>query len=87
MNTHTHKIKRWLKPIFSIGLKRAIDDDDIYDVSNGMKSDQITEAFSKLWQLELKRKNPSIFRVVFKLYGCKMFICGIFYAIGETLAR
>lgn len=68
-------------------MKRTIEEDDIYAVTNGMRSEQITEAFSELWQLELKKRKPSVFRVVFKLHGCKMLIAGIFYAIAETFAR
>lgn len=73
--------------MFMIGLKRAIEEDDIYAVTNSMKSDQNTEAYSKQWKLELKKKNPSIFRVIFKVHGVKMLIISVLYAIGETFAR
>lgn len=73
--------------MFTIGLKRSIEEDDIYEVTNSMRSDQNTEAFVKLWQLELQKKNPSIFRVMFKVHGIKVLTLGLLFSIGETLAR
>lgn len=78
---------RWLKPIFAIGLKRAIEEDDIYAIKNDMKSDSNTEAFAKLWELEQKKKSPSLFRVMYKMYLRKLLPIGVLFAIGETVAR
>lgn len=73
--------------MFAIGLKRAIEEEDIYAVANDMRSEQSTGAFTRLWNLEQLKKNPSIFRVMVKLYGLKVLPIGILYSIGETLAR
>lgn len=73
--------------MFTIGLQRAIEEDDIYAVTNSLRSDQNTEAFQKLWQLELKKPKPSIFRVMFKLHGFKVLSLGLLYSTGETLAK
>ena len=73
--------------MFSIGMKRAIEEDDIYAVTNSMRSDQNTEQFAKLWELELKKKNPSIWRVMFKVHGFKVITLGLLFSIGESLAR
>lgn len=85
--THLICLFRWLKPIFTIGLSRSIEEDDVYAVTNSMQSERNTEAFDKLWQLELEKKNPSILRVMFKLHGPKVLTCGLLYSIGETLAK
>lgn len=68
-------------------MKRAIEEDDIYAVPNDMQSDRNTEAFRKLWQMELKKKNPSILRVILKLHGFGVLTIGLLFSIGETLAR
>lgn len=73
--------------MIKIGLNRSIEEDDIYDVTNSMRSDHNTEEFAKLWELELKKKNPSIIRVIFKIHGFNMMFYGILYSITETLAR
>lgn len=78
---------RWLKPIFSIGLKRPIEEDDVYGVLNGMRSERNTEIFAKGWESELKKDNPSIFSLMLKLYGFKVLAIGFLFSIGETMAR
>lgn len=69
------------------GLNRTIEEDDICEVTNSMRSDRNTDAFTKLWQSELKKSNPSFLRVIFKLHGFKLLFLVILYAIGETMAR
>lgn len=73
--------------MFKIGMKRAIEEDDIYAVPNDMQSDQTTETFRKLWQMELKQKKPSILRVILKLHGFSVLTIGMLFSIGETMAR
>lgn len=73
--------------MFKIGMKRAIEEDEIYGVTNSMRSDQNTQEFSKLWDIELKKKNPSILRVMLKIHGFKVLTFGLLFSIGETLAR
>lgn len=73
--------------MFAIGMKRAIQADDIYAVKKDMRSDLNTEEFAKLWALECKRKKPSLFRVMLKMYLYKMFFVGFLLAILQTIVR
>lgn len=73
--------------MFKIGLSRAIEEDDIYAVPNSMRSDRNTEHFAKLWQLELQRKNPSILRVIFNVYGIEVCMTCLLYSVAEILAK
>lgn len=73
--------------MFAIGLHRSIEEDDIYEVNNDMKSESNTEAFAKLWELECKKKEPSLFRVMFKMYLYKVLPVGFLFAVAETIAR
>ncbi|KAG4077638.1 hypothetical protein HA402_009029 [Bradysia odoriphaga] len=82
-----HATLTWLKPLFTIGLKRAIEEDDIFAITNSMRSDQNTEKFAKLWELELKKKNPSMIRVMLRANGYKVHLIGILCSLTETLAR
>ncbi|XP_031639018.1 multidrug resistance-associated protein 4-like [Contarinia nasturtii] len=77
----------WLKPMFSIGMRRTIESEDIYEVTNSLRSDRNTETFAKLWELELQKRNPSIVRVMLKVHGFKVFTLGVLYCLGETLAK
>lgn len=73
--------------MLSIGLKRSIEEDDIYAVKSDMRSDSNTEEFAKLWELECKKMKPSLFRIMYKMYLCKVLPIGFLFAIGETVAR
>lgn len=73
--------------MFSIGLKRTIQEDDIYTVRPDMRSDLNTEAFAKLWESELKKKKPSLFRIMLKMYLGKVLLYGFLFAISLTLAK
>lgn len=68
-------------------MKRAIEEDDIFACTNSMRSDRNTEQFAKLWELELKKNNPSILRVMLKANGFKVHIIGVLFSLTETLAR
>lgn len=68
------------------GLKRELDEDDIYAVSDSMRSAQNTDAFAQQWQIELKKQNPSIIRVMLKLYGFEALLITLFYAIACVVA-
>lgn len=73
--------------MFSTGVKRTLEDDDIYEVQHGMRSDLNTENFAKAWDEELKKKNPSMLRVICKLHGLKVISIGFLFSVAETIAR
>lgn len=73
--------------MFLIGWKRAIEEDDMYAVKDNMRSDSNTEGFAKLWELECKKKNPSLLRIMVKMYLYKVLPIGFLFAVGETLAK
>lgn len=68
-------------------LTRDLNEDDIYEARDSMRSAEITEAFEKQWQLELEKKNPSIIRVIFKLYGFQVLLYTFLYSIASTTVR
>lgn len=73
--------------MFKIGLNRAIQEDDIYEVTNHMRCDQNTEAYAKLWKLELEKDKPNMVRVMLNVHGYRALLTGFFYTIIESLAR
>lgn len=77
---------RWFNQLAINGRKRELNEDDIYAVTKGMQSDRNTDAFAQEWQIELKKPDPSIVRVIFRLYGFKALSLTFLYAIGSTLA-
>lgn len=73
--------------MLTMGMTREIGENDIYAVTDDMRSDQNTDAFAKLWQDELQRENPSIIRVIFKLSGFKALALSILYSIATTFVE
>lgn len=73
--------------MLKIGLRRTVEDNDVYAVPNRMRCDQNTTEYAKMWQLELKKEKPSIFRVMFKLNLFKVFGYSLLCAIVDMIAR
>lgn len=80
------EICRWMRRLFATGVKRPIEDDDIYMVPKDLQCEKNTNDFAHLWNMQLKKHRPSIFRVILKLHR-RIFPIGILYAITETFAR
>lgn len=80
-------IIRWLNPIFAIGLKRSIQEDDLFAVKNDMRSSSNTEEFSKLWESECKKEKPSVFRVILKMFFGKLIFASILVMLSRTAGR
>lgn len=66
--------------MINTSLKRDLDEDDIYATRNSMRSAQNTDAFAKLWAIELQKKSPSIIRVIVKLYGLQILLMAFLYS-------
>lgn len=73
--------------MFEISWSRAIEADDIYAVTDGMQSERNTEAYVKLWDVELEKRNPSITRVIFKVHGYRSLAIGLLYALCDTFTK
>lgn len=73
--------------MLATGLKRDIQEDDIYAVNNDMRSDSNTEAFAKLWKLECKKPKPSLLRILVKMYLGKVIFYGFLVVVSIALGR
>lgn len=48
-----------MKDIFKIGNKRPIEETEIYEVKDGMRSDRITDRINNGWTEEKSKKTPA----------------------------
>ncbi len=80
-------IFRWLKDIFKIGTKRPITDEDVYEVLDSHKSEDIVNQFSEKWDEELKKRNPSTMRLFYNMYGFWTIVVGLLFSLCETANR
>lgn len=78
---------RWLKDIFKMGVKQPITDKDVYQVLDTHKSEKIINEFSEIWDEELKKEDPSVISLFYKMYGFSTIIIGLLFSLCETLVR
>lgn len=79
--------KRWTKEFFSLGLKRPIEDKDLYKTLNFHKSKKIADRLQDLWEQELEKKTPSLNRVLLKIYAARVLIVSLMFTILDCAMR
>lgn len=80
--------RRWLKDLIRLGMKRPIDEDDIYESLESLDSKRSTDEFSKVWQEEKKtRRQPSLLRALWRIYGNRILWPSIIYTILDASIR
>lgn len=77
----------WLKKLFQTGLRRPIEESDIYETLSAHQSEQLSYRFTDRWRAELKKEKPSFFRVIFSIYGWTVICNGFFYITVELFGR
>lgn len=77
----------WIRNIFKIGLQRPIAVEDVYEPLKCHESEKISEKFSRLWDKELKKKEPSVLRMIYGAYGNGILFVGLTFSLLETLNR
>ncbi|XP_055381053.1 probable multidrug resistance-associated protein lethal(2)03659 [Condylostylus longicornis] len=63
----------WLRELFRKGFNRPLKEEELYEHIPSLDCETVAQKFANLWEDELKRKNPSIIRVIFCAFG-KSFI-------------
>ncbi|XP_066266498.1 ATP-binding cassette sub-family C member 4-like [Branchiostoma lanceolatum] len=73
----------WLNPLFKIGYKRTIQEDDMYNVLHKDSSQMQAEHLQREWQRELDqakespKRPPSLKRALFRVFGAKYLLLGL----------
>ncbi|XP_037911371.1 probable multidrug resistance-associated protein lethal(2)03659 [Hermetia illucens] len=74
----------WMKDLFKKGYKGPLTQDDLYENKPALNSHRLTNRFQELWNEELVRKKPIVFRVLFRAYGMALIVMGVLYCMLET---
>ncbi|XP_030369552.1 probable multidrug resistance-associated protein lethal(2)03659 [Scaptodrosophila lebanonensis] len=77
----------WMRNIFKRGLQGPLTDDELYQHRSTLDSERVTNKFHDLWDDELKRKNPSVVRMMARAYGCIFVPLGLFYSLSESCCK
>ncbi|XP_003928249.2 ATP-binding cassette sub-family C member 4 isoform X1 [Saimiri boliviensis] len=79
----------WLNPLFKIGHKRRLEEDDMYSVLPEVRSQHLGEELQGFWDKEVLRaekeaQKPSLTRAIIKCYWKSYLVLGIFTLIEES---
>ncbi|KAJ8954550.1 hypothetical protein NQ318_000784 [Aromia moschata] len=78
----------WMLPFFVKGFKKEITEDDIYGPLKAHDSGTLGDKIEKCWMYEIKhKKNPSLWRALFKVFKFDFFICVIILLIIEFVLK
>ncbi|KAF0884878.1 MRP4 protein, partial [Crocuta crocuta] len=80
---------RWLNPLFKIGHKRRLEEDDMYSVLPEDRSKHLGEELQGYWDKEVLRsekdaRKPSLTKAIIKCYWKSYLVLGIFTLIEES---
>ncbi|XP_006832064.1 PREDICTED: multidrug resistance-associated protein 4 [Chrysochloris asiatica] len=78
----------WLNPLFKIGHKRRLEEDDMYSVLPEDRSQYVGEELQGYWDKEVQRakknaQKPSLTKAIIKCYWKSYLVLGIFTLIEE----
>ncbi|XP_027413627.1 multidrug resistance-associated protein 4-like [Bos indicus x Bos taurus] len=78
----------WLNPLFKIGYKRRLEEDDMYSVLPEDRSQHLGEELQGYWDQEVLRaekdaREPSLMKAIFKCHWKSYLVWGIFILLEE----
>uniref|UniRef100_A0A667Z5H1 Multidrug resistance-associated protein 4-like n=1 Tax=Myripristis murdjan TaxID=586833 RepID=A0A667Z5H1_9TELE len=76
----------WLNPLFRIGYKRRLEEDDMYEVLQEDRSKRLGDELQRHWECEVQKatkelRSPSLTKVIIKCYWRPYAVLGIFTLI------
>nr|KAF6427058.1 ATP binding cassette subfamily C member 4 [Rousettus aegyptiacus] len=80
----------WLNPLFKVGHKRRLEEDDMYSVLPEDRSKYLGEELQGFWDKEVLRaerdsRKPSLTKAIIKCYWKSYLVLGVFTLIEESL--
>uniref|UniRef100_A0A8C7R1C3 Cystic fibrosis transmembrane conductance regulator n=1 Tax=Oncorhynchus mykiss TaxID=8022 RepID=A0A8C7R1C3_ONCMY len=89
-NSFSHSSLFWLNPLFRIGYKRRLEEDDMYKVLPEDGSERLGEELQSLWDHEVQKaakdlRPPKLTKVLIKCYWKPYAVLGIFTLIEEVI--
>ncbi|KAM6893207.1 ATP-binding cassette sub-family C member 4 [Lycodopsis pacificus] len=80
----------WLNPLFRIGYKRKLEEDDMYEVLPEDRSERLGEELQRYWDLELQKstkelRTPSLSKCIVQSFWKPYAVLGFFTLIEEVI--
>lgn len=80
-------MNRWLRNLFRLGLKRPIEQNDIYETIPTHDSKFLTDQLANEWQNECAKEKPSLLRAIWRIHAKKVLLLGLFYTVVDSCIR
>ena len=64
----------YISPLLKLGKKRPIEEEDLPDTCKGEESSFLTKNLENEWNKELKKKKPSLFKCIVRVFWLKIFL-------------
>ncbi|XP_029346622.1 probable multidrug resistance-associated protein lethal(2)03659 [Acyrthosiphon pisum] len=82
----------WILKLVKKGLKKELDVIDLYTILDEDSSALLGSKLKKIWSNELKNatkknKKPSFLKALFRMFGLKLIIYGVYLAITDMVFR
>ncbi|XP_055678762.1 ATP-binding cassette sub-family C member 4-like [Lutzomyia longipalpis] len=77
----------WLKDLYKTGMKRPIEEEDVYETLPEHKCENISEKFSRLWGEESTVKSPNYLKILARAYGKQVMAYGLLCSFTESGLR
>lgn len=80
----------WLNPLFWVGYKRRLEEDDMYEVLEEDKSEKLGQDLNRLWQQEVQAaakdlRKPSLAKAIIRCYRKSYSVLGFFTLLEEVI--
>lgn len=80
----------WLNPLFTIGFKRRLEEEDMYEVLQEDRSEVLGQELQRYWDKELQKatkemRTPRLAKVIMQCYWKSYGVLGIFTFIEEAI--
>ena len=76
----------WMTPMMKYGYKEYLVEEDLWNLRERDTTKATAEAFDKAWKIELEKKKPSLWILMFRAFGGPYFRAALFKIISDVLS-
>ncbi|KAG0224129.1 hypothetical protein BGW42_005307 [Actinomortierella wolfii] len=76
----------WVTQLMRVGYSKPLTMEDLWPLRKVDQSHTVSGQFEHAWDIELKKKSPSLIRAISRAYGRPFYIAGIWKAVNDILA-
>ncbi|XP_063913947.1 probable multidrug resistance-associated protein lethal(2)03659 isoform X1 [Zophobas morio] len=77
----------WTIPIFRIGLKKDISEEDIYQTLQHHQAEGLANRLEKAWKSQLKNPDPSLWKAMLKVFKLDTIVCLSFFSFINLILK